>query len=624
MDLTAAMMEFFFHPNQGVLGIDGLPHPAPQTIHHEPALGGIPTIDFEPAGIEGLNKLFSRPLISGSGATYFETVACSLCPAFSAFHGLYNMHVFGKKPLNVVEGEPNMSKSKDALIALHASSDISQFYSVGTTIPGLRSIGEKFGLLQVLDDNSSLKKEEILAVANFEGAATRTKAGGAQKQLSTLLLTHNPGSEDRAARITTGRANVIRKEFDSYKEPPLGLLAINDRIGLTALIRSKKKPLDVFVKSSQLYFRMVQIPAELLSPDSGIECISTDGRTTSQYILWVAETAQMIREVTGRTWREVLSLACLFMWPRYFDELLPDDSEWHTQGGSERFYSEYLQPYISKHEDLFGAPKETNATALEQIFKEKFLPKIINVLAERGDEGPGGVLDFARLVKRDHTLLLWFRYPLPQNNSYRTTFKTTHDITSFKAVFARYGDGEKTFDETANVNGKTKRGWSILVSKLPYQLAADVCTQLGRRDARVLIQTTLQEIGAEVQVPNGEVPVKEVQVPAKEVQVPVKEVLTKTARKVPVKVLVKTPETEPQESTEEEMGTQKTAETSDEASGDMSTKKKEKKRRRRKRVKRDLTKGLSSGTTGDSTGASVDTSSVGAVVLGHTKRKSQR
>ena len=62
-----------------------------------------------------------------------------------------------------------------------------------------------------------------------------------------------------------------------------------------------------------------------------------------------------------------------------------------------------------------------------------------------------------------------------------------------------------------------------------------------------------------LQVPNGEVPVKEVQVPAKEVQVPVKEVLTKTARKVPVKVLVKTPETEPQESTEEEMGTQKTA-----------------------------------------------------------------
>ena len=55
------------------------------------------------------------------------------------------------QPLNVVEGEPNMSKSKgrffsllnlkvlnicfvDALIALHASSDISQFYSVGVRI----------------------------------------------------------------------------------------------------------------------------------------------------------------------------------------------------------------------------------------------------------------------------------------------------------------------------------------------------------------------------------------------------------------------------------------------------------------------------------------------------------
>ena len=43
----------------------------------------------------------------------------------------------------------------------------------------------------------------------------------------------------------------------------------------------------------------------------------------------------------------------------------------------------YLKPYVTKHEDLFGAPKETNSDTLEQILKEKFLPKIISTLAER-------------------------------------------------------------------------------------------------------------------------------------------------------------------------------------------------------------------------------------------------
>jgi len=112
MDMSQKDLEFFFNADQGVLGIDALPHKDPQTIYHEPALRGIPTIEFEPAGVEGLNKLFSRPLINGSGPTYYETVACSLCVAFASFHGQYNMHVFGKKPLNVIEGEPNMSKSK--------------------------------------------------------------------------------------------------------------------------------------------------------------------------------------------------------------------------------------------------------------------------------------------------------------------------------------------------------------------------------------------------------------------------------------------------------------------------------------------------------------------------------
>ena len=182
----------------------------------------------------------------------------------------------------------------------------------------------------------------------------------------------------------------------------------------------------------------------------------------------------------------------------------------------------YLKPYVTKHEDLFGAPKETNSDTLEQILKEKFLPKIISTLAERfkhktiflniffkisklkkafsrREEGPGGLKDFIRLVKRDHVridvypknlyvlltlgtlkkmcsllylrgfmlrfclitslpqaLFLWFRYPLPSNN-YRTEFGTTHDITSFTVIL--------TFKP---IKKKKKRQINLFVSCRPY------------------------------------------------------------------------------------------------------------------------------------------------------------
>ena len=79
----------------------------------------------------------------------------------------------------------------------------------------------------------------------------------------------------------------------------------------------------------------------------------------------------MIHDLTGKSWREVYSMAAFYMWPRYFgelvkvnisktksvimkviskkyiyflslklilDELLPDTSEWARQGGSKNYY----------------------------------------------------------------------------------------------------------------------------------------------------------------------------------------------------------------------------------------------------------------------------------------------
>ena len=41
---------------------------------------------------------------------------------------------------------------------------------------------ERVGLMIACDDNDSLRKEEILAVSRFEGAAVGTKGSGAKQQ----------------------------------------------------------------------------------------------------------------------------------------------------------------------------------------------------------------------------------------------------------------------------------------------------------------------------------------------------------------------------------------------------------------------------------------------------------
>ena len=83
-----------------------------QTVWHGPTLKDVPTFDFEPTGIDGLLAVTESPIArffiippfskiidhfpSGENEAYFETIACSLCPAFASFHAPYARKLLGK------------------------------------------------------------------------------------------------------------------------------------------------------------------------------------------------------------------------------------------------------------------------------------------------------------------------------------------------------------------------------------------------------------------------------------------------------------------------------------------------------------------------------------------------
>ena len=47
---------------------------------------------------------------------------------------------------------------------------------------------ERVGLMIAFDDNDSLRREEILGVSRFEGAAVGTKTAGAKRQARPFYL----------------------------------------------------------------------------------------------------------------------------------------------------------------------------------------------------------------------------------------------------------------------------------------------------------------------------------------------------------------------------------------------------------------------------------------------------
>ena len=46
---------------------------------------------------------------------------------------------------------------------------------------------------------------------------------------------------------------------------------------------------------------------------------------------------QIIRDLTGNSLREIFTIAALNMWVLFYDQILPIESEWHKNGGSEAY-----------------------------------------------------------------------------------------------------------------------------------------------------------------------------------------------------------------------------------------------------------------------------------------------
>jgi len=174
------------------------------------------------------------------------------------------------------------------------------FYSGSSTVAGIQESLSSTCFLGVVDDLESRKKEEQLALLDYEGARTQTVSGGARTRVAPLLITLNPEAEDkpRQEKQVTGRCVVVDLEHAPYPDPPNSLQALGDLVGISSVLRDEKKPFDFLMKKfHQLYFTKVDIPDDLKEGIQEIETISADGEQCSLYILILAQTCQVQTKV---------------------------------------------------------------------------------------------------------------------------------------------------------------------------------------------------------------------------------------------------------------------------------------------------------------------------------------
>ena len=505
-DLTPNDIEFFFNNEEGVLDINAAKKVAPKVAYHEEALRGVSQILYQPSGEEGLLSFLSPPLASKEGGlTYWEGITCSVNLACWSFHGSYNKKLLGKQAAVIIGGDPNYGKTKEAQVALLISSDISHLYSKGTTSEGLRDVGAKYSLLQVVDDNDSIKKESMLIITDFEGTVTLTVKNGAQVRLSCVAVTSNIYDVRRGDRFCTGRCILLKKEFKSYQEPEWCIQSINDAGALTSTLNGQEKPLDAMVRSCKLYFHKVAVPQKYRAVADSLKFISPDGETICQYVLWLTKTCQMIRDISGRSHREITMWGTYFMWGFWYDELTNDEPEheWQIQGGSAAYYSEYLPRALANAADLYGAPlqnpmdPETEIAAKRKSL-EGFVTTICNWLRNcegfdknnsPGDQTVNVRLFFKRVEKK---VMVWFRHPF----SYETEYGTEHGLGNFKAIFTAQGSTK----EKTSVLGVSRHGWAIPLVHFTYKTANRISKTLWRTDIRQQLFETMHAIPCEERV----------------------------------------------------------------------------------------------------------------------------
>jgi len=445
-------LEFFFNSEQGVTGLDGNPKEDAKTAYHEEALRGVPQVRYEPSGRPGLIEFLEPPIATTtSRMAYWEGITASVLPARHSFDGCFNRKLIGKQANMTLTGGPGMGKSKELKTALKIGSHKSQFFSNQSSEQGLCAIGEHYALLQVLDDNESVNKDNKMTVGEFENATKITKGDGAKQQLRTLATTSNVAAS--IEEKYNSRKIVIEKKFRSYEEPTNMLKALNDQVALVNFLATDKQPLDEMVRGCANYVNLVPIPPRFLEveEDEEFNCaaLSPDGKHVSQYVLWLAETIEEIKKVApGARFRDWECHGTFFMGVRWLDQITADlpDSYWNKLGGSAAYFREYL-PFFFQTKQF---AKEKGSRSPRQL-----LGQLIRDLEHYASSGEKlideKIQQDIRLIASENQLCLWLR--------------ATTTLSDFSSIC--FNDIAPFFQEQGFVNkpsmvqGKTEKGYYV-------------------------------------------------------------------------------------------------------------------------------------------------------------------
>ena len=99
-----------------------------------------------------------------------------------------------------------------------------------------------------------------------------------------VVLTSNDVSK-RSEKMKLGRVFVLMKMFPGFCESNNMLEALVDLADLTEALKEESKPLDFLVTTTNLWFKMVEIPENLSK--------QLAGKQASQMLIWFAQTCQV-------------------------------------------------------------------------------------------------------------------------------------------------------------------------------------------------------------------------------------------------------------------------------------------------------------------------------------------
>ena len=129
------------------------------------------------------------------------------------------------------------------------------------------------------------QQEEVLGVSRFDGGVIGSKGQGIKKMVGEVVLTSNDVSK-RSEKMKLGRVFVLKKRFAGYSEGENMLEALVNLAELNEALKDPRKPMDLMVSSTSLWFRTVKVP------ESASNILK--GKEASQMLIWFAQTCQVL------------------------------------------------------------------------------------------------------------------------------------------------------------------------------------------------------------------------------------------------------------------------------------------------------------------------------------------